>query len=47
MVKCDDCGSPAEYESLSGIKLCRLCADEWGLACGEKNKLDKDGNSKV
>lgn len=47
-MKCDNCGMrEAEYESLSGTKFCKPCAGEFGLVCGKRNKLDKNGKSKL
>lgn len=40
--KCDNCGErDAEYKSLGGIQLCKPCADDLGLVCGESNKIKK------
>ena len=40
-LKCqNECGRDAEYFSLGGTVLCKICADEMGLVCGESNKIE-------
>lgn len=40
-MKCDNgCGREAEYFSLGGSRFCKQCADEIGLVCGEKNRIE-------
>jgi hypothetical protein len=42
---CDNCGiREAEYESQGGSRFCKPCADDLGLACGEKNKIQYPGH---
>ena len=39
---CNSCGiREAEYKSLGGHRLCKSCADELGLVCGESNRIKK------